>query len=406
MQKPPMRSRNPAMHNEQAFTDWMHHQHGLSEPTSRSHLANCRRIEHYEGDLDTHYATDQCADVLKRLNYTRDDANAGRRVLHRIPINGDQYNGTATLRSALQLYVAFCDSQRTRSGPGSSASAAQAASTASAAATSPARHSRTSRTTGTANWPAWEAPGADAILTLARTTTPYLRFLHPDIVEAIVEDTEHHRATWSAALQQRGIPPANYLWERGACGFPGIRRYAGSSEIAIHRKRMSNDDTRLTGALKTDDNTFPKHLWSFILRGRPFQQFGPNDYELAHLLDHKGDKQALDRLNQEIAHPEQRRLDSPLYGLFTSAANTVYLPKALIRPTDFTQYLRTLIQRRAQQLYGAVCNLVPHPWTIRESADPVWSLEAFTWAEPVGSLHYLKQFLAFRHERLARLLSH
>ena len=50
-----MRSRNPAMHNEHAFTNWMHHQHGLSEPTCRTRLANCRRIEDYEGDLDQQY---------------------------------------------------------------------------------------------------------------------------------------------------------------------------------------------------------------------------------------------------------------------------------------------------------------------------------------------------------------
>jgi hypothetical protein len=393
------------MYNEPAFTHWMQHQHGSSERTCQSRLSNCRRIEVYEGDLDTHYAADRCADLLKRLSYTRDDANAGRKVLHRIPIDGDQYNGTATLCSALRLYMEFCVSQRTQSNPGSGASVAPAASTASAAVIPPATHSRTSRTIGTADWPAWETPGADAILTLAHMTTPYVRFLHPDIVAAIVEDTEHHRATWSAALQQRGISPDTYLWERGACGFPGIRRYAGSSEIAIHRKRMANDDARLIGALKTDDNTFPKHLWSFMLRGRPFQQFGPDDYSLAHLLDHKDDKPTLDRLNQEIAHPEQLQLTTPLYGLFTSAANTVYLPRALIRPTDFNHALRTLIQRRAQQLYGLVCNLVPHPWAIRESADSAWSLGAFTWAEPVGSLPYLKQFLVFRHEQMARLLS-
>ncbi len=393
------------MYKEHAFTEWMQHQHGLSERTCQSRLSNCRRIEVYEGDLDTHYAADRCAGLLKRLSYTRDDANAGRSVLHRIPIDGDQYNGTATLCSALRLYMEFSASQRTRSGPVSSASAAPAASTASAAVDPPATHSRTSRTTGTADWPTWETPGADAILTLARMTTPYVRFLHPDIVAAIVEDTEYHRATWSAALQQHGISPDTYLWERGACGFPGIRRYAGSSEIAIHRKRMSDDTALLTGALKTDDNTYPKHLWSFMLRGRPFQQFGPNDYALAHLLDHKDDKPTMARLNQEIAHPEQLQLIAPLYGLFTSATNTVYLPRALIRPTDFNHALRTLIQRRAQQLYGAVCNLVPHPWAIRESAVSAWSLEVFTWAEPVGSLQYLKQFLAFRHERLSRLFS-
>src|SRR5262245_2666223 len=102
-----MRSRNSAMHNEHAFTHWMHHQHGLSEPTCLSRVANCRRIEDYEGDLDAQYTADRCAGLLKRLHYTRDDANAGRRALHRIPINGDPYTGTATLRTAVQLYVQF-----------------------------------------------------------------------------------------------------------------------------------------------------------------------------------------------------------------------------------------------------------------------------------------------------------
>ena len=393
---PPVRRHAPAMHDEPAFSAWMQHHRGLSLATCQSRLANCLRIEQFEGALDVHYAADRCTDLLRRLTYSRDDANAGRSVQHRIPISGDHYNGTATLRSALQLYIAFRNAQ------GGGASTAPPAS---AVAVPPAPRARSSRAVGTASWPAWEAPSANAILTLARTTTPYLRFLHPDIIQAVVEDTEQHRTAWSAALQQHGIPPATYLWERGACTFPGIRRYAGSSEIARHRKRLADDALPLAGALKTDDNNYPKHLWSFILRGRPFQQFGPADYQLAHLLDHKDDKPALERLNQEITHPCQQRLDVPLYGLFTSAANTVYIPKALIRPTDGTPALRMLIQRRALHLYGAACNLVPPPWALRESADPVWSLEAFAWAEPVGSLHYLKQFQALRHQHLARLLS-
>jgi hypothetical protein len=393
------------MQNEQAFIHWMQHHHGVSEPTSRGRLANCRRVEVYEGDLDSHYVADRCADLLERLTYTRDDASAGRSVLHRIPINGDQASGAVTLRSAVLLYVAFRDSQGTQAGSESDTSGALVAGSASTPSIPPARPSRTSRTLGTAAWPVWETPEADAMLMLARLATPYVRLLHPDIVAALVEDTEQHRAEWSTALEQRGVSPERYLWERGACAFPGIRRYAGSSEIAIHRKRMDHAASPLSDALRTDDNDFPKHLWSFILRGRRFQKTGPDDYSLAHLLDHKHDKPSIDRINQEIAHPDQQQLTRPLYGLYTSAANTVYLPRALLRPTDFNHALRTLIHRRARQLYGAVCNLVPPPWTIRENTDPVWSLEAFTWAEPVGSLQYFDQFLTFRHEQLARLFS-
>ncbi len=49
----------------------------------------------------------------------------------------------------------------------------------------------------------------------------------------------------------------------------------------------------------------------------------------------------------------------PLFGLYTCPSNTVYIPLSLIKPTDFVGTIRALLIRRAQQLYGEFCNILP-----------------------------------------------
>jgi hypothetical protein len=86
-------------------------------------------------------------------------------------------------------------------------------------------------------------------------------------------------------------------------------------------------------ALKLDDNDYPKHVWSFIFRGKPFQKHGPSGYSLAHLVDHKNYK---NRGQEEITNNYSDEItDLTLFGLYTSVTNTVYMPNGLIRPTDF-----------------------------------------------------------------------
>ena len=55
---------------------------------------------------------------------------------------------------------------------------------------------------------------------------------------------------------------------------------------------------------------------------------------------------------------------APPYGLFTSAANSVHVPGAFPMPTGFSPRLRSLIQRRALQLYGNICRVVPPPLAV------------------------------------------
>ena len=94
----------------------------------------------------------------------------------------------------------------------------------------------------------------------------------------------------------------------------------------------------------------------------------------------------------------------PLFGLYTSAANTVYVPCNLIRPMDFAGALRNLLLRRAQSLYGASCRLLPAGFSIPVASSETWELDGFTWAEPAGTSANIRKFLAFQRAGMARIL--
>jgi hypothetical protein len=205
------------------------------------------------------------------------------------------------------------------------------------------------------------------------------------------------QAGWQAALQARGINAADYLWNDSATAFPGVRRYAGKAEL---RHFQQNHGMDVEGVLRLDDNNYPKQLWSFTLRGRPFQNFGPDGYELAHLVDHKAYKH---RGAEELVGPVGEFIGANgLPGLFTSAANAAYVPTYL-RPTDFSGMLRNLLQRRALELYGSFCRLLPGDLRFRPASSPAWETSAFTWSAPVGTTDHLTAFLDFRRTELQRL---
>ena len=229
---------------------------------------------------------------------------------------------------------------------------------------------------------------------------PFVRFLDPGIVGAVVEDNRRFGGQCFAFLEALGIDPAIYLWEGSPCAFPGVRRYAGSTEIAVFRKRAKSSEAP-SQCLSLDDNDYPKHLWSFVFTGRPFRKRGPAGYQLAHLLDHK---EYGNRWRDELDAPPG--VEEPVlpYGLFPSAANSVYAPGAFLRPTDLSPSLRSLIQRRAQQLYVDVCCLVPPPLAVKPCEDPDWAVGKFQWSAPVGGMDRVADFLEFRREGIGELI--
>lgn len=247
-------------------------------------------------------------------------------------------------------------------------------------------------------WPKWEIPDQATLLKMAKLVTPYVRFLLPAIIKIIVEDNEINRNTWASRLAQAGIEPGYYLWENCSCVFPAIRRYSGSAEIAYFRKQFSKRDLKIEDALEIDDNSYPKQIWSFILRGKKFQNFGPQSYSLAHLADHKDYK---NRKNEEFDLTEEA--PGKVYGLYTCASNSVYLPNNLIKPTDFNREIRLLLMHKAQDLYGGVCNLFPPSFKLKRTSS-LWDIDNFDWAEPVGNIKFMPTFLEYRREVMGELL--
>jgi len=239
------------------------------------------------------------------------------------------------------------------------------------------------------DWPTWESPTEDEIYQLAQITTKYIRFLDPKIVEKITQDNCYHYKEWRELLSDKKINPALYLWESSPCCFPGIRRYAGSEERSKFREIGLKE---IPNALKLDDNDFPKQIWSFIFRGKQFNKSGPNNYSLAHLIDHKEYK---NRMNDELVITEDG-FSEPLYGLYTCPTNTVYIPNSLLKPTDFNSFLRRLLFRKAENLYKNCCNILPTNFKIPEPENEKWDINNFNWGECVGTVDNINVFLEFR----------
>ena len=82
----------------------------LDARTVNSRIANCKTVERHEGDLDREFDRDKLRGLLERLRYSTSDERSNKPAAHKIPINGDVRNGTATLRSAVSLYKQFRES--------------------------------------------------------------------------------------------------------------------------------------------------------------------------------------------------------------------------------------------------------------------------------------------------------
>ena len=363
---------------EGLFERWLLAIRGLSHATVASRLSNCRRLETYEGDLDKHFEKDGMKGLLARLTYSMYDQRRSLPPRHRVPINGNIRNVTATLKSAANRYLSFRqhdDRQHDRRDRQPKSCLAHR---------SP--RGRPTRTPPT-GWPDWPQPDEADILKLAHTVAPLVKFLHPDIVAAVVEDNRHHLLDWRSKLAEVDIDPDIYLWEGSPCAFPGVRRYTKKEEPSF-RDRTKN----FPHSLWLDDNDFPKHLWAYVLTGRMFKKQGPRGYELAHLADHKEYK---NRWRDEFSLDFQAA-PPPLFGLYTSPANTVYVPNGFLRPTDFVNPLRALLLKRAYELYGRICTLAPPPLRERELDDSAWNPAHFTWGGPVGDVQKVDSFLEYR----------
>lgn len=245
------------------------------------------------------------------------------------------------------------------------------------------------------NWPSWDSPSEDVMLALAKTITKYIKFLSPAIILAIVKDNNANFENWKMQLDAKNIEWEKYLWIDGACMFPGVRRHEGKLEINKKHKNITPDDE--LNALYIDDNDFPKHLWAYIFTGVKFRKSGPKNYQLAHILDYKKYK---NRLKEELGLEEELILP----GLFTSATNICYVPTAFLKLTDFNDAIRKLIFYKSLDLYSNICKLLPSKVNIPEQKpDDIWNVKNFEWAETVGDILHINEFINFRNDKMERL---
>ncbi len=367
---------------ENEFSRYLKNIKHYNTGTSGSRVTNCRKVCQYEGDLDNHFDNDLCNQLLQRLRYTAEDQFHNRPKLHNIPINGDIRNGSATLKQAVNLYVEFRKWQANNE------------------IVVPAVNTITKKTTlsKVSNWVDWEQPNNEEILLLAKVTSKYVRFLSPAIIQEIVEDNSKQYEIWRSALSAKGINPELYMWEKSPCCFPGVRRHAGSKEIASFRK-LSKLDT-IENAICLDDNDYPKQIWSYIFRGKQFRKSGPSGYSLAHLIDHK---EYGNRMRNELTFTEAQD-DNPIYGLYTCPTNTVYIPNALLKPTDFNAQIRNLLFRKAFSIYSPYCDLLPNRIQPTPANSSEWEINNFEWSECVGTTENVKPFLQWRNGRMKELL--
>ena len=355
----------------------------LGERTVGSRLANCKRVERYEGDLDEHFENDGLISLIRRLSYSTQDETQSRPAQHAVPISGNVRNGSATLKQAVGLYMRY------RLGESGFSEVRR-----------PAPRVESSQRAPGGDWPVWPEPDDVDIFQLAAVITPLVKFLQPSIVQRVVDDNSLNRTGWSAELARLGVDPDAYLWEGSPCAFPGVRRYTGSQEIAQFRGKARSAPDRPDNCLSLDDNDYPKHLWAYVFTGKPFRKRGPKGYQLAHLADHKAHN---NRWQEEFA--VESATDPPqLFGLYTSPTNLAYVPSNFLKPTDFSGTLRTLLLKKAYQLYGNIARLAPPPLVEKIECNPEWQPDNFEWGACVGSTEHLGDFLQFRAERMLKLI--
>ncbi len=378
------------MRKEEYFT-WLLAR--FDESTARSRLSNCKRIENHKYDLDLEYKRDGGKSLIKKLTYTKKDEEHRRPTLHNIPIDGNQYTGTQTLKQAAKLYIKFSSGADPRQGK----TPAQGVGTPQPQ--NPQDHGGVRAPRQQTTWPDWSTPSDDELFETIKLLARYTKFLKPEIIELLVEDNKQHHMEWSAKLTTRGINPLIYLWDGSPCAFPGVRRYSGSKEIASYRGHTTLDNAWRNEAVKLDDNDFPKHIWAFLFTGHEFRKRGPTGYQIAHIVDHKKNSTRHEIEFNIVAGTDRH----PPFGLFTAPTNTAYVPQSLICPTDFSPIFRRILFQHAQKLYGEICNILP-PWlSPQDHPEEKYHEGEFSWCAPVGESQFMQNFLEFRKSKIDSL---
>lgn len=249
-------------------------------------------------------------------------------------------------------------------------------------------------------WPDWQIPTDEDQLTLARILLPHIKILDPKIVALIVEDNNKNLSIWQEQFQILGIRSDIYLWENSPVAFPGIRRHVGTREIAQFKGDLKYSSSK--NAIYLDANSYPKEIWSFSLRNIKYGNTNPYDYSLAHILDHKDYKT---RNSNELKGFEKSEDKNLFAGLYTSCANTIYIPTTFLKPTDHNSKIRQILIQLVDKYYGSICNVLPHNLSFNlDDIEDDWRLDNFSPPTVVGNVDNAHNFLVYRNNLINRRL--
>ena len=80
---------------------------GMTPRAARDYVSRLDRVARAYGDVDAQFAKDRCGSLLRDLAYSTADRDRDAPNRSRVKIDGDVYNGLASLRTAVRKYVEF-----------------------------------------------------------------------------------------------------------------------------------------------------------------------------------------------------------------------------------------------------------------------------------------------------------
>lgn len=202
--------------------------------------------------------------------------------------------------------------------------------------------------------------------------------IHPKIVKKIVAANKNYKERF-ASICHKSVDVDTFLYDGSDCVFPGARRCINDEKVGKWKNKVNAIDGTIL-----NDNTYPRNLWAFLCAGRAYAggkdgfwtSSGLNAFELAHVFAHKIDERTLE---PKVFFDVNNNIKP--FSLFTSASNTVLLPKGLTKPTDKNPVTKIVFYKRHLELYGEVATL-PGLSLFDESQVPDW-YRSLKWIDPV-----------------------
>jgi len=197
--------------------------------------------------------------------------------------------------------------------------------------------------------------------------------LHPDIVKYIIESNIGFKEKFQQ-YSHKELNIHEFFFEGSDCIFPGVRRPVNRETSGSKWKNNIYKDGTIL-----NDNTYPRHIWSFLVNGKPYSSSnwkitGLNSFELAHIFGHKTNETSLEK-NSFLKFEENK---NP-YSLFTSSSNVVLIPKGLTKPTDKMESVKLCYYQRHIDLYGE--NFF-HMTGFKKELVPEWYKD-IRWIDPI-----------------------